>query len=176
MPDLDEQIWKLKAKGLSLRKIAATLSISHEAVRKRLKAIEVKDRVSANPEDLRLTAAPTKNKKLSTFSKAHQSRASEELGDTVNLKTPSHIPAPGVNPPEKRSNTLPECRKGAFQGVFLEVGDLFGAIREFLKSQGIQLYRMQLSGEAYQVKHNGEVIRFYVQRKIGMEKAREERE
>jgi DNA-binding CsgD family transcriptional regulator len=40
MQDLNEEILKLKGEGLSLRQIAVALGISHEAVRKRLKAIE----------------------------------------------------------------------------------------------------------------------------------------
>jgi DNA-binding CsgD family transcriptional regulator len=53
MLDLNEEIQKLKEEGLSLRQIAVALGISHEAVRKRLKAVNV-------------TASTIKKEKVST--------------------------------------------------------------------------------------------------------------
>ena len=78
MPDLNEEILKLKEEGLSLRGIATALGISHEAVRKRLKCLEDKGRVSTIEKE-----------KVSTGSKPCKSRASEESGDTVNLRQTS---------------------------------------------------------------------------------------
>jgi len=46
MSDLNEEILRLKVEGLSLRGIATALGISHEAVRKRLRAVKDKDQVS----------------------------------------------------------------------------------------------------------------------------------
>ena len=39
-------------------------------------------------------------------------------------------------------------------------------IKEFLQTKGIEVCRMHVGAEAYQVKHNGQTIRFYVQRII----------
>jgi DNA-binding Lrp family transcriptional regulator len=157
---IDKDILTLKAEGKSLRRIAAALGISHEAVRKRLKSIESKDRVSTKTREHELTPSTGVKEIVSTGANPHESRVPEESEVAVNLKTPSHIPAPGVNPPGKRSNKLPECRKGVFQGVLSEVDDLFEAIREFLETNGIEVYHMNVVQEAYQVKHKGQVIRF----------------
>jgi hypothetical protein len=46
--------------------------------------------------------------------------------------------------------------------MFPEVDGLFEAIKEFLESNGVELYRMQVEQEAYQVKHKGQIIRLYV--------------
>jgi hypothetical protein len=52
--------------------------------------------------------------------------------------------------------------------------NLVEGIKEFLESHGVELYRQQCEPEAYQVKYNQQIIRFYVQRKIGVDKAKEE--
>jgi DNA-binding Lrp family transcriptional regulator len=165
MSDLDTEIQKLKAAGKSLREIASVLGISHEAVRKRLKNLEGK--VSTNEVERKLTASPVE-KERATVSNAHKTKASAQPRHTVNQvstsNTPSHIPAEGVNPLETPSDELSECKKGVFQGVDSESGDLFERVKVFLEAIGIEVYRMQVSGEAYQVKHNGQAIRFYVDR------------
>ena len=66
-------------------------------------------------------------------------------------------------PPERPTGNM----KRVAQRVFLEGGDLLEAIKEFLESKGIEIYRMQVEPEAYQVSHNSQVIRFYVQRADG---------
>jgi len=136
MSDLNEEIRKLKEEGLSLRGIASALGISHEAVRKRLKVVKDKDQVSTTAEDRKLTASTIKKEKVSTGSKPCKSRASEELGDTVNRVSTSNAPCPtiteGVNPLETPSDKPPECMKGVYQGVDSESGDLFvSADQEF---------------------------------------------
>jgi predicted transcriptional regulator len=164
----DSKILELKERGMSLRQIASALGISHEAVRKRLKAVKDKDQLSTTVEDRKLTASTIKKEKLSTGSNAHKLRASEKIRDAVNQVSTSNAPSPiitdGVNPLGTPSDKPPECKKGVFQGVDSESGDLFEAIREFLRSKGIEVYRMHVGQEAYQVKHNGQVIRLYVQR------------
>lgn len=167
----DSKILELKERGMSLRQIASGLGLSHEAVRKRLKSIEGKDRVSTNPEDRRLTAAPTKNKKLSTASDASKSRTCEKSEVVVNQvstkNAPSQTTTEGGNsletPPDKLPEH-PECMKGVFQGVLSEVDSLSEQIKQFLESKGIEIYRMQVGQEAYQVNHKGQIIRLYVQR------------
>jgi IS30 family transposase len=165
MLDLNEEIRKLKEEGLSLRGIATALGISHEAVRKRLKAVKDKDQVSTTAEDRKLTASTIKKEKVSTGSKPRKSRASEELGDTVNLRQTSTDTGESVNPSGNHSKGPLECMKGVFQGVYSEFGDLFEGIKDFLESNGIEVYRMNVEQEAYQVNHKGQVIRIYVQRK-----------
>jgi hypothetical protein len=54
--------------------------------------------------------------------------------------------------------------KGVFQGVDSESGDLFERIKVFLEAKGIEVYRMQIEQEAYQVKHERQTIHFYVYR------------
>ena len=54
--------------------------------------------------------------------------------------------------------------KGVFQGVDSESGGLFEGIKDFLESNGIEVYKMQVGQEVYQVKHKGQIIRLYVQR------------
>jgi predicted transcriptional regulator len=164
MSDLNEEIRKLKEEGLSLRGIASALGISHEAVRKRLKVVKDKDQVSTTAEDRKLTASTIKKEKVSTGSKPCKSRASEELGDTVNLKQTSTDTGEGVNPSGNHSRGPLWGMKGVYQGVDSESGDLFKGIKDFLEANGIEVYRINVEPEGYQVKHNGQVIRFYVER------------
>jgi DNA-binding CsgD family transcriptional regulator len=126
--NLREEIWRLKTEGKSLRAIATALGVSHEAVRKRLKGFEGKDRVSIQ-------------------------------------KTPPLPLSVSVNRSETLSDKLTGGKKGAFQGLLSEIDNLFEAIMEFLKSNGIEVYRMEVELEAYQVRHNDQIIRFYIQRK-----------
>ena len=160
MGDLNEKILEMKQGKMSLRKIAKVVGLTHEAVRKRLKGLEDKIQVSTKSSEHELTGSTHENEWVSTSSKPCISRPSEESKITVNPKAPSHIPASDVNPSGKRSNTLQACLEGIFSGA----EDLFGAIREFLETNGIELYRMNVEPEAYQVKYNGQTIRFYVQR------------
>ena len=94
MSGLTDEIRKLKAEGKSLRAIAATLSISHEAVSKRLKTIESDEQASNGGEKrwLRLVAGPKEI--VGTRSKAHKSRAFGQTRHTVKRvstkETPSH--------------------------------------------------------------------------------------
>ena len=169
MRNLNEEIRKLKEEGMSLRAIATALGISHEAVRKRLKAVKDKDQVSTTAENRKLTASTIKKEKVSTGSKPRKSRAPEELGDTVNRvstkETPSHTLTESVNPSGNHSRGPLLGMKRLFQGVDSESGDLFEGIKVFLEAKGVELYRMHVEPEAYQVKNNGQVIRMYVQRK-----------
>jgi orotate phosphoribosyltransferase-like protein len=169
MLNLNDEMQKLKEEGLSLRQIAVALGISHEAVRKRLKAVNDKDQVSTNPEDQELAASTIENETVSTCSKPRKQRVSRALGDTVNRvstqKTPSVSLNEGVNLSETASGRLSDCKKRVFQEVRSEVDSLLEEIKQFLESKGIEIYRMQVSQEAYQVNHKGQVIRIYVQRK-----------
>jgi len=168
MRNLNEEIRKLKEEGMSLRAIATALGISHEAVRKRLKAVNDKDQVSTTAENQKLTASTIKKEKVSTGSKPRKSRASRTYGDIVNQvstkETPSHTLTAGVNPLGTPSDKPPECKKGVYQGVDSESGDLFKGIKDFLEANGIEVYRINVEPEGYQVKNNGQTIRTYVQR------------
>ncbi len=124
-PDLDGQIWKLKAEGKSLRQIAVALGISHEAVRKRLKAVKDKHQVSTS-------------------------------------NAPCPIITEGVNPSKTLSLKATEGRK---ESNSPRTDDLVGEMVQFLESKGLEVYRLEVESEAYQVTHNGLVVRFYVQRK-----------
>ena len=171
MPDLNEEIQKLRTEGRSLREISSAIGISHEAVRKRLKNFEGKGKVSTIETERKLTASTIQNEKVSTARNAHQSRASEEVMDTVNRvsteNTPSLTLNDSVNSPETSSDKPTEGKKQAFPRVLSEVDDLFEAIKVFLEAKEVEVYRMQVEPEAYQVSHNNQVIRFYVQRADG---------
>ena len=165
MNDLDRKILNLNSERKSLREIGTILNMSHEAVRKRLKAIEDKDQVSTNPED-QLTASPIENEEVSTGSKAHKSRTSEESEVGVNLipqvGTPSQTPTEGVNPSPSPSRSPEEDR----EKVSLEActRDLAGAIRQFLQENGAEVYEMTTSVEGFQARQGKQIVRFYVQR------------
>ena len=62
-----------------------------------------------------------------------------------------------VNPLETPAERLTGGNKEAFY-------DLFETINDFLESNRIEIYRMEVGSEAYQVRHNGQTIRFYVHR------------
>jgi predicted transcriptional regulator len=160
------KILQLKAKGKSLREIASILGVSHEAVRKRLKNLANIEKVSTKERNQELTVAAIEKEKVSTGSKPRKLRASGKTKDTVNQvstqKTPSHTPTEGVNPLGTPSDKHPGCMKGVFQDVDSESGDLFEGIKDFLEANGIEVYRMNVEPEGYQVKNNGQVIRFYV--------------
>lgn len=164
----DQIILDLRAKKKSLRQIASTLGLNHEAVRKRLKSLESKHRVSTKAREQELTASTIKEEKVSTGSKPRKSRASEELGDVVNRvstkETPSHTLTEGVNPLGTPSDKHQACMKEVFQGVDSESGDLFEGIKVFLESKGVEVYRINVEPEGYQAKNNGQTIRIYVQR------------
>jgi hypothetical protein len=80
-------------------------------------------------------------------------------------KTPCPTITESVNPLETLAKQPTECKKRASQEVCLEIGDLFGAIKEFLESKGIEVYRINVEPEAYQGKDKRQTIRFYVQRR-----------
>jgi hypothetical protein len=160
MSDLNKEIWKLKKEGMSLRGIATALGISHEAVRKRLKNLAKKEKVST-----------IQSEKVSTGSNARKLRACGTFGDTVNQvstpKTLSLSPTPGVNPFKTSSLKATGGMKEVVQEVLSEVDSLSEQIKQFLENKGIEIYRMKVTQEAYQVKHKGQIVRLYVQRNKG---------
>jgi DNA-binding Lrp family transcriptional regulator len=167
--NVNEDIQKLKAEGRSLREIASVLGVSHVAVLKRLRAMEG-NRLVTSKDRKRLPEIIEGKDNEPTRSIPHQSKLCHESKDTVNQvvtsKTPSVSLNESVNPLGTPSDKLPECKKGVSQGVFSEVDDLVEAIKDFLESNGIEVYRRQSVPECYQVKHRDQVIRFYVQRKM----------
>jgi DNA invertase Pin-like site-specific DNA recombinase len=56
------------------------------------------------------------------------------------------------------------------------IDDLAQTIIEFLEEKGLEVYSMRTESEAYQVKHNGQIIRFYVQRPSKGDATNEEKE
>jgi hypothetical protein len=172
MPDLDEKILDLKRDGKSLREIGAVLQISHEAVRKRLNALMRKDHVSTPTENKRLTALAIENEGVSTASNARKSRTCEKSEVVVNRvstkNAPSQTTTEGGNLSGDSLESATDPFKPSVEGVSRGspgIEDLAGAIKGFLEANGIELYREQCEPEAYQVKHNGQTIRLYVQRK-----------
>ncbi len=158
---LEKKILSLNSDGKSLRQIAAVLGISHVAVLKKLRAIEAKKQVvtSKGKQDLPLKAG---EKDVASGFMPHPSRVCRKSEDGVNqvVTQPHSSPAKGES--GNSSGNLISTHPGA---VSSSIDDLFGAIREFLESQGIELYRMQVSVESYQVRHGQQTIRFYIDRK-----------
>jgi len=182
MNDLDQMILNLKSQGKSLRQIGSDLHLSHEAIRKRLNVLSSRDHVSTRKRDKGLTPSTIENERGSIGSNPHKSMTSEKIRGTVNQmstqKTPSVSLNESVNPLETPSDKLPEhpeCMKGVYQGVDSESGDLFKGIKDFLEANGIEVYRINVEPEGYQVKNNGQTIRIYVQRKMEEPKSRGER-
>jgi biotin operon repressor len=165
----DENILNLKAEGKSLREIASALGISHEAVRKRPENLEGgQKQVSTFTNNGKLTVSTSGNGEVSTCAKPYESRVFEKLEDAVNpvstKKTPSLSPTTGVNPSGNHSRGPLLGMKGVYQGVDSESGDLFEGIKVFLEAKGVEVYRINVKPEGYQVKNNGQTIRIYVQR------------
>ena len=169
MPDLNEEILKLKAEGMSLRRIAAALGVSHVTVLKRWRAMEGDREVVTGKCRKRLPAITEGKDKQATGSISHPSRPCEESRDggnqVVTQKPPSHTLTESVNHSGNHSRGPLLGMKRLFQGVDSESGDLFEGIKVFLESNGIEVYRMNVELEGYQVKNNGQTIRIYVQRK-----------
>ncbi len=67
-----------------------------------------------------------------------------EDGNTVKMREPKR--PPGESPSRVRSSQLASL------------------VISFLEGQGLQVYQMQSIQEAYQVKSNGEILRFYISR------------
>lgn len=168
MLDLDEKFLDLKRNGKSLREIGSVLQISHEAARKRLKALAGKHCLSTRKENKGLTASTSDNELQSTSPNPHLSRLPEDSEMCVNQLSTSEAPystPPGsLNSSGTLSDRPPECMKGVFQGVCLESDDLAAAIRQFLQTNGVEVYEMATSVEGFQARQGKQTVRFYVQR------------
>jgi len=82
--------------------------------------------------------------------------------EVLTSKGPSHTLNRTVNPSQKPICKAHRGKKAVFQAVSSEVDDLFEAVKEFLKEKGIEVYRMNVESEAYQVSDGKQIIRFYV--------------
>ena len=155
MPDLNEEVRRLKEQGLSLRKIAAELKVSHMTVRRRLKAMDQNSGAGVTGDEKEKCNIPSKP--LST-------RVSEESKDVEHHKPPSH--RSGIDVTHRRSPVkIPITgQKEGVSEVSLGVEGLFEAIKRFLELNGVEIYKMRLGQETYQVKHERQTIRFYVYR------------
>ena len=167
----DSKILELKERGMSLRQIASTLGISHEAVRKRLNALTRKDPVSTPTENKRLTALAIENDEVSTVSNARKSRTCEKSEVVVNRVSTKNAPSQTTTEGGNLSGDSLERATDRFnpsvEGVSRVspgLDGLFETIKEFLQGIGVELYRMQVEPEVFQARHRGQTIRFYVQR------------
>jgi biotin operon repressor len=160
---LDTKILELKGRGDSLRRIAAAVGVSHTTVMRRLKEMEQVSLPGIVPEDV------TDKGECNTLSKPPLPRLCGESEDTANQvshqEPPSVMSGDGVTPRRKHDRSPYRGEKEASHEVCSEIGDLFGAIKDFLESKGIEVYRMQNGG--YQVKGNREIVRFYITRRDG---------
>jgi hypothetical protein len=173
MNDLDRKILNLKSQGKSLRQIGSDLHLSYEGVRKRLRNLVRESQVSTPKEKKRLTALTNENDGASTASNARKSRLGDELDVAVNQVSTKNAPPQTTtecgNPPGDSLERTTEPFKPSVERGSPRFEDLAGAIKGFLEANGIQVYSMQVTPECYQVEHNGQIIRFYVQRNKEME-------
>jgi len=101
-------------------------------------------------------------------------RAIEEGRRVVTNGTPSLMPEAVVTTHGRPLGGPHRHSKEGYQEAYSGSGDLLSTIREALEAKGIEMYRMESDAyEGYQVKHNQQIIRFYVQRKIGVDKVKE---
>ena len=163
--DLNEEIRRLKTEGKSLRAIATALGVSHVAVLKRLKTIEIDRGMVTSDGSTALPPVTKEKENVLTSSNARQSTESErskkDANQVVTKQTPSPGKGEGGNP---SGNLFLSHSEEAKRGISDHPIDLFGAIKEFLDTNGIEVYKMQVGQETYEVNHDGQVIRFYVQR------------
>jgi hypothetical protein len=121
MPDLNEEIRKLKAEGMSLRRIAAALGVSHVTVLKRWRAMEGDREVVTGKCRKRLPAITEGKDKQATGSISHPSRPCEESRDggnqVVTQKPPSSPLNESVNPSGNHSRGPLLGMKGLFEGA-----------------------------------------------------------
>jgi DNA-binding CsgD family transcriptional regulator len=154
---MGQEILNLKIEGKDLREIGKGLGISDgimdqeilnlKAEGKSLREIGKALGVSYEAVRKRLKRLPTGNDKVST------------------LKSPSVTTDQSVNPSDSHPRTGHTALEKVSQGVIPISGDLFGEIREFLEERGIEVYRIKIRTEAYQVKYNDQTIRLYVYRR-----------
>ena len=164
--DSNENIQKLRAEGRSLREIASILGVSHVAVLKRLRANQIDRELVTSDTSPELPSVLVGNEMGLTVSNACASRGSQESEEAVNQVVTKHPPSPDKGGDGNPAGNTLSARSGASErGTSDPPVDLCGAIKEFLESKGIEVYRMQVGQEAYQVEHKGQVIRMYVQRK-----------
>jgi len=165
----DSTILELKERGMSIRQIASALGMNHEAVRKRLNALTRKDHVSTPTENKRLTALAIENEGVSTASNARKLRTCEKSEVVVNRVSTKNAPSQTTTEGGNLSGDSLERATGPFKPFLEGVSDGFNlveGIKEFLESHGFEVYQVKASYECYQVKHNGQIVRFYVQRRI----------
>jgi len=160
----DQMILDLKAGGRSLRQIASTLNVSHEAVRKRLRNLRSGD---DTPTKAMSKLAP----KLGTSARPQvdQSAVSRKATDSVNsLSTLGTLPLSrheGVNPLQTPPERARDSMKRVSQGVPSGVDGLVAAIKAFLEANRIRVYPLRVGCEAYQASHKDQVLRIYVSRR-----------
>jgi biotin operon repressor len=166
--DLNQQIRKLKGEGMSLRRIAAALGVTHVAILKRWRAIREGKKVVTNGRGQALPKLTKEERNPSAQSNPHTSRLCEDSdqggNQVVTQNTPTSDTGENLNSPARLLRGPERGKKKASQRGYSGSGDLLSTIQEFLEAKGIEMYRMNVEPEAYQVKRDGQTIRFYVQR------------
>jgi hypothetical protein len=109
--------------------------MSHEAVRKRLKNLEGDGQASISE----------------TETSEHQK--------ILSTRKRFHMPGKGVNASKR---PLRELYRGEEKGSSSRSGGLIGEILRFLEGESLEIYRLQVEQEAYQVTDGTQIIRFYV--------------
>jgi hypothetical protein len=169
MSNPDQEILTLRRAGRTLRQIGSLLGISHVAVFKRLKAIETSQETVTNPGGNTLRWLPKEKKNVLTANNACKSRKPRESGKNVGHLVTQKSPIPSlserVNPVGNHSDRSTEGKQGVSQQILLEGDDLLAAIKGFLESKGIEVYRRQSAPECYEVKSDRQTIRIYVDKK-----------
>lgn len=106
-----------------------------------------------NQEILNLKAEGKSLREISKILGISHVAVGKRLKKLLTRNTPPIDTDQGVNSSCGLGETRPDALK-----------DLTRAIIDFLEERGLKVYSMRTEGEAYQVKYNGQVVRFYVQR------------
>ena len=161
---LNEEIQRLRADGKTFRQIGSALGITHVAILKRWRAIQVGKKVVTDGIAERLPQLSKEERNPPTRSNPHTQRLSEGSdqggNQVVTKKAPGSDMGGSVNPPLNPHRGA--CR-GKREGNSPRPNDLVGDLIRFLENKGFEVYPMQNGG--YQVKSDRETIRFYISRR-----------
>ena len=120
--------------------MATALGISHVTVLKRLKTIEMDREMVTSDGSTGLPSVPKENRNVFPASNARQSRESERSKKAANQVVTKRTPSPGKGEGGNPSgNLFLSHSEDAKRGISDHPIDLFGAIKEFLDTNGIEV-------------------------------------
>jgi hypothetical protein len=156
MPNLNDEIRKLKNDGMSLRAIAVVARVSHTTVMRRLREME---QVSSPG----IVAENVTEENLSNLHPSRICRGSEDTVSHVSHKKTLSPASDSVVTPRTKASRGPSRPKK--EGNPPRSDQLVGHLIRFLEGKGLEVYPMQSGG--FQVKGTRETVRFYISRRDG---------